>query len=228
MGPNRAHLHFNFNTSKKMLSSSEFRNLSANTLQGKWGEVAIFTLVYFLVVGGINLCPTLLNIKTTATDLFTNLLTLALLPMQWGYYVYFLAKTRQEKADLDYLFIGYKDFGRIFGTIFLQSIYIFLWSLLFIIPGIIKSFSYAMTPYVLRDEPDLSYDAAITRSSQLMGGHKAELFFLYLSFIGWFVLCLLTLGIGFLFLSPYFHTAQVHFYEELLKEEAASTEEQEP
>ncbi|MGN0221813.1 MAG: DUF975 family protein [Prevotella sp.] len=204
-----------------MLSSSEFRNLSANTLQGKWGEAAVFTLVYFLIVGGFNMHSTLQNSETIQSTIFINLLALALLPMQWGYYVYFLAKTRQEEAGFAYLFVGYKDFGRIFGTIFLQNIYIVLWSLLFIIPGIVKSFSYAMTPYVLLDKPELSYEAAITRSSQLMRGHKADLFFLYLSFIGWFLLCLFTAGIGFLFLTPYFHTAKAHFYEELLKEEAA-------
>lgn len=203
-----------------MLTSKEYRQLAADTLQGKWGEVAIFTLVYIAIVGAASFSPK--YIVLPVSDLLGNIITLALLPMQWGYYVYFLAKTRQQKADIDYLFIGYKDFGRIFGTLFLQSIYTCLWTLLLIIPGIIKAFSYAMTPYVLRDEPELSYDAAITRSSQLMRGHKAELFFLYLSFIGWALLCLLTLGIGFLLLMPYVRTAEAHFYENLLKEEAAT------
>ena len=203
-----------------MLTSKEYRQLAADTLQGKWGEVAIFTLAYIAIVGAASFSPK--YIVLPVSDLLGNIITLALLPMQWGYYVYFLAKTRQQKADIDYLFIGYKDFGRIFGTLFLQSIYTCLWTLLLIIPGIIKAFSYAMTPYVLRDEPELSYDAAITRSSQLMRGHKAELFFLYLSFIGWALLCLLTLGIGFLLLMPYVRTAEAHFYENLLKEEAAT------
>lgn len=203
-----------------MLTSKEYRQLAADTLQGKWGEVAIFTLVYIAIVGAASFSPK--YIVLPVSDLLGNIITLALLPMQWGYYVYFLAKTRQQKADIDYLFIGYKDFGRIFGTLFLQSIYTCLWTLLLIIPGIVKAFSYAMTPYVLRDEPELSYDAAITRSSQLMRGHKAELFFLYLSFIGWALLCLLTLGIGFLLLMPYVRTAEAHFYENLLKEEAAT------
>ena len=194
-----------------MLTSKEYRQLAADTLQGKWGEVALFTLAYQAI-------KTLLLPISIALG---NLITLALLPMQWGYYVYFLAKKRQQETDLNYLFIGYKDFGRIFGTLFLQSVYVFLWMLLLIIPGIVKAFSYAMTPYVLRDKPELSYDAAITRSSQLMRGHKAELFFLYLSFIGWVLLCLLTLGIGFLLLMPYVRTAEAHFYEDLLKEEVA-------
>lgn len=203
-----------------MLTSKEYRQLAADTLQGKWGEVAIFTLVYIAIVGAASFSPK--YIVLPVSDLLSNIITLALLPMQWGYYVYFLAKTRQQKADIDYLFIGYKDFGRIFGTLFLQSIYTCLWTLLLIIPGIVKAFSYAMTSYVLRDEPELSYDAAITRSSQLMRGHKAELFLLYLSFIGWALLCLLTLGIGFLLLMPYVRTAEAHFYENLLKEEAAT------
>ena len=97
----------------------------------------------------------------------------------------------------------------------LVGIFISLWSLLFVIPGIIKAFSYSMTPYILEENPELSANEAIDRSRAMMRGHKFDLFWLYLSFIGWAILCLFTAGIGFLWLAPYVTTTQAAFYEEV-------------
>lgn len=85
-------------------------------------------------------------------------------------------------------------------------------------PGIIKAFSYAMTPFILRDHPDLRYNGAIELSMAMMRGHKADLFWLYLSFIGWFLLCILTLGIGYFWLEPYMTSSMANFYEEVKAE----------
>ena len=98
---------------------------------------------------------------------------------------------------------------------FLMSLFIVLWMLLFIIPGIVKSFSYAMTPYILEENPELSANEAIDRSRAMMRGHKFDLFWLYLSFIGWILLSILTLGIGLLWLAPYMQTATAAFYEDV-------------
>ncbi|MGQ0440558.1 DUF975 family protein, partial [Bacillus sp. B-TM1] len=98
------------------------------------------------------------------------------------------------------------------------NIYIFLWCLLFIIPGIIKSFSYAMTYFIINDHPEYSINQAITESRRMMDGHKMEYFILCLSFIGWFILSCITLGIGFLWLIPYFYTTSAAFYEEIADE----------
>ena len=81
---------------------------------------------------------------------------------------------------------------------FLMGLFTFLWTLLFIIPGIIKSYAYAMTPYILVDYPELSPNEARLKSIEMMRGHKWKFFGLQLSFIGWFLLCILSLGIGFL------------------------------
>lgn len=97
----------------------------------------------------------------------------------------------------------------------LVGIFISLWSLLLVIPGIIKAFSYSMTPYILEENPELSANEAIDRSRAMMRGHKFDLFWLYLSFIGWAILCLFTAGIGFLWLAPYVTTTQAAFYEEV-------------
>jgi uncharacterized membrane protein len=136
--------------------------------------------------------------------------------MVWGYNVTFLKRSREGLSPkITDLFEGYKDFKRIFSTMFLFYLYSFLWSLLFIIPGIIKSLSYAMTPYILLDNPNISGDQAIEKSMKMMDGHKADLFVLYLSFIGWAILSVLTCNIGFIFLVPYMLMSTAMFYKNI-------------
>lgn len=193
-----------------MRTNSEIKNLAVESLTGKWGSsaiaVIIFIIVYYAIYGGI---------YVGVDELIANLASLVVLPLSWGLVVYFLRISRRQNADLGQLFDGYRDFVRIFLTKLLQEIYICLWMLLLIVPGIIKSYSYAMTDFVLADEPDLKYNAAIERSMELMDGNKTDLFLLDLSMIGWAILSILSLGIGFLFLVPYYQTAHAHFYEEL-------------
>ena len=94
-------------------------------------------------------------------------------------------------------------------------LYILLWTFVFIIPGIMASYSYAMTSYILAEQPELSAGEAITLSKQLMNGNRWRLFCLHLSFIGWELLCALTLGIGHLWLTPYKQAATAAFYREI-------------
>ena len=100
----------------------------------------------------------------------------------------------------------------------LVSIYTALWTLLFIIPGIIKGISYAMSYFVLIDNPEFTATQAIAESQRLMNGHKADYFMLQLSFSGWILLSILTCGIGFIFLVPYMETTNAHFYQTLKEE----------
>ena len=97
----------------------------------------------------------------------------------------------------------------------LRTVYTFLWSLLFIIPGIVASYSYAMVPYIVSENPSISTKDALGRSKVLMAGNRWRLFCLHMSFIGWWLLCILTLGIGFLWLRPYLETANADFYREI-------------
>ena len=103
-------------------------------------------------------------------------------------------------------------------AMFLYTIFIFLWSLLFLIPGIIKAYAYSMTPYILKDNPELSANEAINLSCKMMKGHKFDLFLLHLSFIGWCILNVFTFGIGMLWLMPYMTTAQAAFYQDIKKD----------
>lgn len=98
----------------------------------------------------------------------------------------------------------------------LRSVYTLLWSLLFIIPGIVATYSYAMTDYILAEHPELTASEAIARSKAMMEGNRWRLFCLHISFIGWAILSALTLGIGNLLLTPYKQAADAVFYRELV------------
>ena len=97
----------------------------------------------------------------------------------------------------------------------LETLYTILWSLLFIIPGIMASYSYAMKGYVLADHPELTANEAIARSKEMMRGNRFRLFCLDFSFIGWNILCMFTLGIGNLWLNPYIQASHAAFYREV-------------
>ena len=97
----------------------------------------------------------------------------------------------------------------------LMILYTLLWMLLFIIPGIVAMYRYAMTYYILAENPELSASEAIERSKEVMNGNKWRFFCLEFSFIGWSLLCSLTLGIGNLWLNPYIQAAVAAFYRDI-------------
>lgn len=135
--------------------------------------------------------------------------------VQLGYSHYLLKQHDKRDFQFSDLFSQFEHFGRGFAQKFLRGLYTALWTLLFIIPGIVKSYSYAMTPFIMAENPDMTANEAITASRQLMDGHKIELFWLNLTFFGWSLLCVLTLGIGYLFLNPYMNAAHAAFYRDI-------------
>ena len=133
---------------------------------------------------------------------------------------YFIKNTDSKPSFKD-IFSGFKvKYGRNIGTLLLAGIKLVLWTLLFIIPGIIKSYEYSIIPYILADDSEISSKDAFKKSKQMMKGNKWRLFKLNFSFIGWAVLCVLTLGIGTLFLIPYISAANAEFYVELKNNQA--------
>ena len=180
-----------------------FREAAWAQLTGHWKPAVLISLVYILVIGGMEGAKALSFLSIFIYG-----------PLLYGYNVAFLNfKRTGEDVRIENLLDGFKDYGRVFLTNLLQNIYIVLWTLLLIVPGIIKSISYSQTFYVLKDNPELKNNAAIERSMAMMEGHKMEYFCLMLSFIGWILLSVLTLGIGLLWVSPYMDTAMAHFYE---------------
>lgn len=193
--------------------NSELRKEARAALQGNWGMAAVATLVYLAVASICSCIPMVGGILTI----------LVCLPMGWGLNMVFYKLYNERVLTFETLFDGYKDYGRILGTVLLMQIYTGLWSLLLIVPGIIKFCSYAMTPFILRDYPELSFNAAIEKSMAMMEGNKMKYFLLCLSFIGWGILCGLTLGIGCLFLVPYMNTSFAAFYNDLKSQQAKNT-----
>lgn len=193
-----------------MKTYAELRQSAWDALSEKWGMSAVTTLVYLviaIVLGMISLY--------IATLLIT-------LPITWGFTVLFLGVYRDgEDVKVEKLFDGFKDYGRILGTTLLSYVYIVLWTLLLIIPGIIKGYSYALTPFILKDHPELKFNGAIEESMRLMDGRKMRLFVLDLTFIGWGLLCIITCGIASLWVQPYRYTTHAAFYQEVLEEENA-------
>lgn len=123
--------------------------------------------------------------------------------------------THENPPAFATLFSRFSIWGRAFGLRFMTTLLTFLWSLLFIVPGIIASYRYALAPYLMAENPDMDVMEAIARSKELMDGNKGRLFCLELSFIGWSLLCVLTLGIGYLWLAPYQNAAEAAFYLEV-------------
>ena len=130
---------------------------------------------------------------------------------------------RGRKWDLGQTFCAFNEnFGKTIILHLLHSIFLFLWSMLFVIPGIVKSYSYALVYYLQQEPENINKEPndLITESRQWMNGYKWKLFCLDLSFIGWYILGALCFGIGTLFVEPYHQLARANFYLELRAERA--------
>lgn len=210
------------------MKNQDYKNSALDALKGSWPESIVTAIVYFAIAA---VCTAPSALQGNGSDLLwvspvlfvaasgsTILLSLLFLsPLQVGYYNTFKRLHREGDTGLvgNLFSQGFGNWGHIVLGQMLMGIFIFLWSLLLIVPGIIKAYSYAMTPYILVDRPELSVRDAIRLSGRMMSGRKLDLFCLHLSFIGWMLLCILTLGIGILFLSPYMMTAQAAFYQDV-------------
>ena len=140
--------------------------------------------------------------------------------IQLGYAQLLLNQHDGKDFEFRDIFSQFDRFGTGFAQKFLRSLYTTLWGLLLIIPGIVKSYSYSMTPFILAEHPELTASQAIDRSVQMMDGHKMDLFLLNLSFIGWDILAGLSfngirLNFAYLFLNPYTAAARAAFYRQL-------------
>ncbi len=143
-------------------------------------------------------------------------------PLMIGLSAMQIKKVRNADSNLNFLdmFYGFTDgkFGNNIVLGLLQTVFLFLWSCLFFIPGIVKSYSYAMSYYVSLDRPELGANDCITESRRLMNGKKWNLFCLDLSFLGWYIVGMLCFGIGILWVIPYHEMARANFYEELTRQ----------
>lgn len=205
-----------------MKTNQEYKNIALAALKGNWAPAVVCAIVYMVVTGIYSSFSVLNADGTSATLSVLSLLFMfgVMYPLQVGYYCAHRDLVVKGDAELvqNTFKITFSNWGRNALGMLLMFVFTFLWTLLFIIPGIIKAFAYAMTPYILVDKPELSANQAIDLSKEMMKGHKFDLFWLSLSFIGWILLSIVTLGIGLFWLMPYITTSMGAFYEDVKAE----------
>lgn len=143
-------------------------------------------------------------------------------PLSYGLYVIYLNVTYGERPEVGTLFDGFKNYGPVVLLYVLISLFTFLWSLLLIVPGIIKGLSYSMSYYILAENPNMTANEALNESKAIMDGHKADLFVLALSFIPWILLCCITLGIAYIYVIPYMQLTITNFYHKIKRQQPAA------
>ena len=187
-----------------MPSNAALRHSAREILKGRWIYPVLCTLLYAALTAAASFIP------------FAGLLFVC--PFAFGYSLTFLHIVRGEVEDEDIVtkpFAVFQHYGRYLCVSLLVMVFTLLWSLLLVVPGIVKAYAYALTPYVAHDNPGMSPMECLRQSQKMMHGYKMKLFLLDLSFIGWVLLCIVTMGIGCLWLYPYMQTTHSKFYEEL-------------
>jgi uncharacterized membrane protein len=181
------------------------------SLRQKWGLTIGAWIVFFLVIGFAQVLPfvgPLLSIVISG-------------PMSLGWAAFVLVLSRGENPRFELIFDGFQRFGTALAVYLLVGIFVFLWSLLLIVPGIIAGLAYAQAFFVLADNRSMSALDILRKSKEMMRGNKWKLFCMGLRFVGWALLCILTLGIGFLWLIPYVAVSAAKFYDDIRDDASA-------
>ena len=217
---------------RKELKERAKDQLGRNLFGDRWLNMLLVFLIFGLLLGIVSgSTPYSANDGFSYIKLTFNLiLSVAALiitgPLMYGAVRVAVTSARKnEKANINNLFVGFKEcLGDAIILEVLTTIFIFLWSLLLIIPGIIKAYSYSMAFYIQQDQPNKDWSYCLNKSKEITKGHKWDLFVLDLSFIGWWIVGLLCLGIGLLWVRPYYEMTKANFYLELIKDEAPDEE----
>lgn len=184
----------------------KLKELAKTQISGNIGIIFLMYLIIYLIVAVLSVIPAVgLVLGTVAGFIFEMQMV-----------IIFLGLTREERPEVSNLFDIFKN-QRLCGNsilmYLLMAVFTYLWSLLFIVPGIIKGLSYAMAPYIMAEnEYYMTPNDAIKESMRIMEGHKMELFTIFLSFIGWILLSILTCGLLLIYVEPYMQTTLANFY----------------
>ena len=186
------------------------KQLKAQAKEQLRGKIGILIAVT-LVIGAITAAASFLASRIPGVGLAVSIIVTPAFALST--IRIYLMVVRGGTPEVKNCFDGFDDFFSAFKVTLLVGIYTFLWSLLFIIPGIVKGYSYSMAMYVLADNPGKSARECIAESKAMMEGHKMELFVLDLSFIGWYLLCSLTCGLAALYVVPLLNATHANVYE---------------
>lgn len=184
------------------------------SLSGKWGLALGGGLVYLIIVVGLG-----------SFEYFGSIISLVITgPLSLGLAKFMLAISRKQEATVSQIFDGFDQFGLALKTYLLMVLYVVLWSFLLIIPGIIAAIAYSQSFYLLAEGKTVSAQETLRKSKEMMVGYKWKYFCLGLRFVGWFILSILTLGIGFLWFFPYVQVSMAKFYEDISTNKSVVTQ----
>ena len=175
------------------------------SLKGKWGLAIGTFLVYILITG----------LPGTVQPAASIISLLIGGPFALGAAMFSLSISRGKEARLEQIFDGFKRFSIALVAYLLMILYVLLWMLLLIVPGIIAGLGYSMTFYILADDESIKAEDALRKSKAMMNGYKLKMFYLCMRFFLLALLCVLTLGIGFLWLIPYINITMAKFYDDI-------------
>ena len=214
------------------MDSAAYRQIARDRLSGNWGNAILAAFLAALLGGVVTGSSVNLNVNldqqsidTLSAGVRQLLAYLAGIGsvlgfvhfiiggvIRQGYCQYLLKQYDGQNPEVNDLFSQFHHFGKAFLLQLLTTLFTILWTLLFIIPGIIAGYRYSMAPFLMLEYPDLTPREALRASSNLMDGYKWNLFCLEVSFIGWAILNVFTLGIGSLWLNPYMNVSRAAFY----------------
>lgn len=187
----------------------------------RWWKMTLATILLYLLDGGISIYVNIATVvnrddPSTTVGYSSSVITLLLIPFTIAASGYYLNHIRGFNPEWKSLYKeGIDNYGSYFATGVLVNVFTFLWSLLLVVPGIIKSLAYSQAKYVIHDNPRLKGKEAIEISKRMTNGFKGDLFSMYLSFIGWYILVGLTCGILSIYVTPYVETTAAMYYENL-------------
>lgn len=180
-------------------------NMARESLQGNWSMAIGTCVIYFLLVAAIQAIP---GFGTVASLILSG-------PMTLGLTIFSLSISRNKESGFEQLFHGFRMFGPALEAYLLILVYVILWTILLVVPGIIAAISYSMTFFIIADDESIRSVDAMKKSKQMMYGYKLKFFYLGLRFLLLALLCVLTLGIGFLWLMPYIQITFAKFYDDI-------------
>jgi uncharacterized membrane protein len=193
-----------------MKTRAELKAMAKEQIKGNVGILFVITLIIAVLSGLATAILSLVPVfgSLAAMVIVTPAFAISILRI-------YLNLTQGKKPEIADSFSGFNDFFSAFKVTLLVGIFTFLWSLLFYIPGIIKGISYSQALYIVAENPGMGAREAISRSKEMMHGRKMDFFVLGLSFLGWSLLGVITLGIAYIWVVPYMQATLTNFYNDI-------------
>ena len=191
------------------MNRAELKATAKNQISGKIGILFVITLIIALISG---VAGAVLSFIPGGSIITTIIITPAFTLSMTRVYLNVIKGVQPKVGDA---FTGFDDFWAAFKVTFLTGLFTYLWSLLFVIPGIVKGLSYSMSTFILAENKGKAALECINESKAMTAGHKMDLFVLGLSFIGWGFVCVITLGIASIWVVPYMEATYANVYNSL-------------